>query len=77
MKRIKLMWFKFLQKIRIKRITNSEMKMMSIGVMVTEQYINSRKFRRTIKDTKISNYIEETLNDWGQTTKNEYKKNEN
>ena len=77
MKKIKLIWLKFLQKIRVKRISNSEMKMLTVGVLVTEKFIHSRKFRRAIKDTKIANYIEQTLNDWGQTTKNEYKKNEN
>jgi len=77
MKRIKLIWLKFLNKRGFKRLTNAEVKMMNVAVMITEEYIHSRKFRRAIKDTKIANYIEQTLNDWGQTTKNEYKKNEN
>jgi hypothetical protein len=37
---------------------------MQMSVLITEEYIHSRKFRRAIKDTKLANYIEQTLHEW-------------
>ena len=39
MKRIKLIWLKFLNKRGFKRLTNAELKMMNVAVMITEEYI--------------------------------------
>ena len=77
MKIIKLIWLKFLNKRGFKRLTNAELKMMNVAVMITEEYIHSRKFRRAIKDTKMSDYIEQTLKEWNMLNDNEIEQNEN
>lgn len=64
MKRIKSLVHKYLIKRGFKKLSKTEYKMMQMSVLITEEYIHSRKFRRAIKDTKLANYIEQTLLEW-------------
>tara|TARA_R110000822_G_scaffold288004_1_gene409220 strand:- start:14097 stop:14285 length:189 start_codon:yes stop_codon:yes gene_type:complete len=46
------------------RLTSNERKLLQIGLQVTEEYINSRKFRRKIKDTLSYEALVEILGNW-------------
>tara|TARA_R110001592_G_scaffold1155_8_gene6829 strand:- start:2409 stop:2648 length:240 start_codon:yes stop_codon:yes gene_type:complete len=50
--------------IRYKTLDPKELKIMGLGSLVLEEYINSRKFRRMFKDHDVEKYINQTLNTW-------------
>lgn len=64
MKRLKSLVHKYLKKRGFRKLSKTEYKMMQMSVFITEEYIHSRKFRRAIKETKVANYIEQTLHEW-------------
>jgi hypothetical protein len=64
MKKIKKAIDKFLKKRGYKKLSKVEKKMINMSIAITEEYINSRKFRRALKETQMAHYIETTLNEW-------------
>jgi len=64
MKSIKKLIRKLAVKLGMKTYTEKEMRLMGIGIAVVEEYINNRKFRRSLKDTKLDNQLKQSINEW-------------
>lgn len=55
---------KLINKVRYFLLTPTELKLLRISAVITEEYIKSRTFRRMIDKTPIGDYIKQTLNNW-------------
>lgn len=64
MKSIKKLIKKLAVKLGMKTYTEKEMRLMGIGISVVEEYIHNRKFRRSLKDTKLDNQLKQSINEW-------------
>lgn len=42
----------------------AELKTMNIGIIITQEYIKSRKFRRLMNDSDVGSFIKDTLSEW-------------
>lgn len=49
---------------RNRRLTKNEKKLMRIGLQVVEEYVNSRSFRRKIRNTLSESTLVDILGNW-------------
>lgn len=55
---------KFLRKKGYRKYSIAELKTMNIGIVLTQEYIKSRKLRRMLKDFEVGKYIKDTIQEW-------------
>lgn len=55
---------KFLRKRGYRKYSIAELKTMNIGIVITQEYIRSRKFRRLMNESEVGKYIKDTLSEW-------------
>lgn len=60
---------KLINKLRYLLLTKTELKLICMSAVITEEYIKSRTFRRMIDKTPIGDYIKQTLNNWDNEAK--------
>jgi hypothetical protein len=53
------------RKIKYIFLSDAEKKMMSLSAKITQEYINSREFGRTMQKCGFDSIIKEMLNEWG------------
>tara|TARA_R110000772_G_scaffold11971_5_gene37053 strand:+ start:9452 stop:9640 length:189 start_codon:yes stop_codon:yes gene_type:complete len=46
------------------RLTSNERKLVYLGLALTQEFINERKFRRKLKDTRLYDELVEILGNW-------------
>tara|TARA_R110000787_G_scaffold148149_2_gene262051 strand:+ start:7150 stop:7350 length:201 start_codon:yes stop_codon:yes gene_type:complete len=64
MKWIKKIIKAYLFKKGFRKFTSGELKMIIISTEIVENYISSRKFRRTMNDLDLGKSIRNLLNEW-------------
>jgi len=47
-----------------KKIEPAELSLLDVGLFVVEHYINDRKYRRSLKDTRLDDKIKSVINRW-------------
>jgi predicted transcriptional regulator len=55
---------KILRKRGYRKYSIAELKTMNIGIVITQEYITSRKFRRIMNESEIGSFIKDTLSEW-------------
>tara|TARA_R110000751_G_scaffold73709_2_gene149098 strand:+ start:19459 stop:19668 length:210 start_codon:yes stop_codon:yes gene_type:complete len=55
---------KYLRKKGYRKYSIAELKTMNIGIILTQEYIQSRKLRRILKETEVGSFIKETISEW-------------
>lgn len=66
---IKKLIIKIKRKFRYSLLSETEKRMMSLSVKITQEYINSREFRRTMQKCGFDEAIKEMLKEWGTKPK--------
>lgn len=62
-------WFKKLKGKFTGKHSEKKEKLYAVGLVVVQEYINSRKFRRQLKDSKLEKLIHVIMKEWNLKNK--------
>tara|TARA_R100000773_G_C4214808_1_gene113699 strand:+ start:1315 stop:1515 length:201 start_codon:yes stop_codon:yes gene_type:complete len=61
---MKKMIGKIMRRFGYKKMEPAELHLLDVGLFVVEHYINDRKYRRSLKDTRLDDKIKSVIQAW-------------